>query len=75
LIEQDGLYGDGSTQTDKKCGFEFSCNRLINGKMVTTLEKPICTNEEMENLPTCPDGALPPATKAPESMPATETKD
>lgn len=75
LIEQDGLYGDWSTQTDKKCGFEFSCNRLINGEMVTTLEKPVCTPEEMDNLPPCPAAVTPPAPKAPAKIPILKSKD
>lgn len=54
LIEQTSFLGDWSTQTDKHCGFTFTCERLVNGKMVTTVEQPICTQEEMENLPGCP---------------------
>jgi hypothetical protein len=75
LIEQDTLYGDGSTQTDKDCGFTFTCSRLINGKMVTTLEKPICTQEEMDNLPECPDAAAPPEPNAITTKPTIEKKD
>lgn len=75
LIEEISLLGDWSTQTDKKCGFEFSCNRLINGEMVTTLEKPICTNEEMENLPDCPAAAKSTALKVPTKKPVTGKKD
>jgi hypothetical protein len=59
LIEQDGLYGDWSIQEKGKFSFEFNCNRLINGKMVTTLVKPVCTVAEMENLPACPTEATP----------------
>jgi hypothetical protein len=56
LIEQDGLYGDWSLpkSEDQKCGFQFTCSKLIKGKLVPTLEKWICTPNEMENLPECP---------------------
>jgi hypothetical protein len=54
LIQQNGLYGDWALQNGKTCHFTFSCRRLINGKMVTTLEKPVCTPDEMEKLPECP---------------------
>jgi hypothetical protein len=64
LIEQNNLLGDWSTQKDGQCGFTFTCSRLINGKMITTLEKDICTPEAMDNLPNCP--AAPPS---PESQP------
>ena len=59
LIEQEGLYGDWSNQAGKECGFSFTCRRLINGEMVTTLEKPVCTPEEMDKLPDCPIEAAP----------------
>ncbi|HME57422.1 MAG TPA: hypothetical protein VKF63_03730 [Terracidiphilus sp.] len=65
MIEQDSLLGDWSQQTDKQCGFTFTCNRLVNGEMVTTLEKPVCTSEEMNNLPECPAASTPPVPKAP----------
>lgn len=55
LIEQDSLLGDWGLTPDKgKCAFEFTCSRLINGKMTKTLGKNICTQEEMDNLPNCP---------------------
>lgn len=58
LISQTSLLGDWSQQTDKECGFAFTCSRLINGKMVVTFGKNICTDQEMENLPDCPSAAV-----------------
>jgi hypothetical protein len=54
LIEQTSLLGDWSQQTDKVCGFTFSCSRRIRGNMAETLTRPICKPEEMVDLPTCP---------------------
>lgn len=54
LIERNGLYGDWGSQTKTQCGFTFTCSRLIQRKMTTTLAKPICDPGEMDNLPTCP---------------------
>jgi hypothetical protein len=54
LIQQVSLLGDWSTQTEKQCGFDYSCGRLIHGKWVTTLDKPICTDKAMNDLPDCP---------------------
>lgn len=60
LIEQSGLYGDWSTKLPgEKCNFAYNCSRLINGKMVTTLGKDVCTPEEIENLPDCPSPPKP----------------
>ncbi len=73
LIEQNSLLGDWGDQSNGKCGFHFSCSRLIKGKMVTTLEKPICDVDEMQNLPDC-SAATPPASKAPAKKPSTEKK-
>jgi hypothetical protein len=69
MIEQDGLYGDWSLQQEGKCGFTFTCKRLVNGEMVITLEKPVCTSEEMNNLPECPAASTPPAPKEPTKTP------
>jgi hypothetical protein len=66
LIEQSSLLGDWSQQSEKQCGFNFTCSRLINGEMVTTLEKPICTDDDMGNLPDCPATAPPQPTKSPQ---------
>ena len=46
LIEQSGvLYGSNNP----KCGFTRFCSRLINGKMVTTAEKPfVCDGQSEE---------------------------
>lgn len=54
LIEEDSLLGAWSQQTAKTCGYTYHCDQLINGKMVTTLTKPICTGDEMDDLPSCP---------------------
>ena len=69
LIEQNSLLGDWSMQKDGKCGWEYSCSRLVNGKMVTILEKPVCTPEEMSNLPECPAASTSPASKEPVKAP------
>jgi hypothetical protein len=54
-IESNGLYGDWGIQPEKgKCAFEFTCSRLIGGKMTETLRKNICTPEEMDDLPALP---------------------
>jgi hypothetical protein len=55
LIEQNSLHGDGSLRGNEKCGFDFTCSRLVNEKMVTTLEKRVCS--PMEDLPDCPAAA------------------
>jgi len=70
LIEQHGLYGDWSTQSKGKCGFEFRCGRLRNGEMVTTLIKPVCTVDEMQDLPNCPGEATFLEPKLPAGTPA-----
>jgi hypothetical protein len=57
LIEQNSLVLGGSEQGDKGCRFLFTCRRLAKGEMVTTLEKPVCTPEEIEDLPDCPGAA------------------
>ena len=60
MIEQTSLLGDwGLTPPPNECNFTFTCSRLVNGKMVTTLEKPVCTVKEMENLPNCPSSPKP----------------
>lgn len=59
LIEQSSLLGDWSLQTKKHCGFTFTCSKLVKGKLVTTLEKSICTEDEMEKLPACPAAHAP----------------
>lgn len=53
-IQTSSLLGDWSSQTSDQCGFTYFCTRLINGKMVVTLSKPVCSSEEMDNLPSCP---------------------
>jgi hypothetical protein len=60
LIEQRSLLGSWSVPVGgrKGCGFSYTCSRLISGKMVDTLKKPICQPEEMDDLPDCP--ATPP---------------
>ena len=67
LIEERGrLYGS----SDPKCGFTDHCEELVNGKMITTLERPAtCTNDKGEDLDDieriCPTAATPPTPKAP----------
>jgi len=56
LIEQDGL---GLKPSDGSCSFTYTCSRLIEGRLVTTLEKAVCTPEEMGNLPDCPSSPTP----------------
>ncbi len=72
LIEENSLLGDWSLQEDGKCGFEYTCSRPIKGKMVITLEKPVCTSEEMDNLPDCPVADATPAPKMPSERPVVE---
>lgn len=56
-IASSSLLGDWSNATSERCGFTFTCSSLVNGKMVTTLEKFVCTEEEKDNLPDCPAAA------------------
>jgi hypothetical protein len=60
VIEDNSLIGGWDDPTSQKCGFGFTCSRLIHGKMTVTLAKDICTPDEMDNLPACP-AAAPPA--------------
>jgi hypothetical protein len=53
-IEDNSLLGGWDDPTSQKCGFAFTCSRLIHGKMTVTLAKDICTPDEMDNLPQCP---------------------
>jgi hypothetical protein len=71
LIEESSLLGGWSQQTKEQCGFTFTCSKLINGKMVVTLSKPICTVEEMDDLPDCPG---PPVQPTPEPPPVPEVR-
>jgi hypothetical protein len=67
LIEQDGLYGNPD---NTKCGFTYTCRRLIDGKLVSTLEKLVCSKEEMDKLPDCPTAsAAAPLPAKPKSSP------
>jgi hypothetical protein len=55
LVEQVSLLGSWSLpEGQKRCGFTYTCSRLIRGKMVDTLKKPICDPDEMDDLPECP---------------------
>jgi hypothetical protein len=58
-IASRSLTGDWSTQTDKECGFTYICTKLIGTESTVTLAKPVCTPEEMDNLPNCPDAPEP----------------
>jgi len=62
LIEQNSLSGDGSLQGNQKCGFIFTCSRLVDGTMIITLEKRICSPKDP--LPDCPASGSPPAPDA-----------
>jgi hypothetical protein len=75
MIEQNSLLGDWSMQKVGKCGWVFNCSRLTKGEMVTTLEKPVCTPEEMDSLPNCPGAAAPTVQKVPAKKPTLEKKD
>jgi hypothetical protein len=66
LIEQNGLYGNAD---NPKCHFTYSCSRLVNGKMVTTMEKPLCSEKEIDNPPKCPTAATIPAPTVPQKTP------
>jgi len=59
LTEQSSLLGDWSVQKDGQCGFTFTCRSLVKGKLVNTLNKSICTTDDMENLPDCPKAPAP----------------
>jgi hypothetical protein len=52
LIEQNRLRGDGTLPSIQKCGFTFTCSKLVDAKMITTLEKLVCS--QTVNLPACP---------------------
>jgi hypothetical protein len=52
LIEQNSLLGEGSLKSNQMCRFTFTCSRLVDGTMLTTLNKRVCSLTE--NLPTCP---------------------
>jgi hypothetical protein len=58
-IEDTSMLGGWGDDPTKQCGFTFTCSRLIGGKMITTFEKPVCTPEEMDNLPGCPSPTTP----------------
>jgi hypothetical protein len=62
LIEQNSLLGDGVLRSDQQCGLTFSCSRLVNGRMVTTLEKHVCSPSDA--LPDCPASGATPALDA-----------
>jgi hypothetical protein len=62
LFEQSGTY---ENIDNPKCHFTYSCSRLIKGKMVTTLEKPLCSENEIDSPPVCPANVTPPAPTAP----------
>lgn len=64
LIERNSLVANPSLESNEKCGRNFTCSRLINGKMITTLEKLVCTQEDFDNLPDCPAPAPVQALKA-----------
>lgn len=73
-IEDDGLFGDwGLKPPSGECSFTYSCSRRKEGKMVTTLEKKVCTPEEMDDLPGCP-AAVAPNAGASKGTPHPETK-
>lgn len=52
LIEQNSLRGDGRLLSNETCGFNFTCSRLVNGKMIITLEKRVCS--PIGGPPDCP---------------------
>lgn len=62
LIEQNGLRGDGILSSIQKCAFTFTCSRLVDGKMITTLEKPVCS--QTDHLPACPTSVSAPKLNA-----------
>lgn len=59
VIERESLLGNANPQTAKQCAFEHTCERLVHGKLVTTLDQPVCTENESSNLPACPAEAPP----------------
>lgn len=59
LIEQNSLMGEWGMQAKDRCGFTFTCSRLIHGKFATTLTKQICSPDEMDALPECPGATAP----------------
>ncbi len=74
LIEQESLVLGGSEQADKGCRLLSTCRRLVEGEMVTTLEIPVCTPEEMDDLPQCPAATTTQKLKAPTAKNSTEKK-
>jgi hypothetical protein len=56
--------GRGSGSDDPNCHFTDRCEKLINGKMVTTLERPVaCEDGREEPELLCPENATPGITK------------
>jgi hypothetical protein len=69
LGDWSSLLGDSNVKTKTECGFTYTCSRLVRGKLVTTLEKSVCTPDEMDQLPDCPGTEVPPAPKPPPPEP------
>jgi hypothetical protein len=62
LIEQNSLLANGSLKSNQECRFTFTCSRLVDGKMVRTLEKQVCS--PTDNLPPCSPSASSPTLSA-----------
>ncbi len=65
VIEESSLLGDWSLQTSDKCGYTYTCSRLVGGKLALTLSKPVCSGDEMGNLPACPVAPVRPKPRPP----------
>jgi len=76
LIEEHGrVYGSDNP----RCGFTDHCDKLVSGKMITTLWRPVmCSEGRPDPQLVCPNAAIRPAQNAPTRKPAilkkTDTK-
>jgi hypothetical protein len=72
LTDESGrVYGSDNS----KCGFTDYCNKLINGKMVTTLWRPVVCSDNREDPDlVCPVNPKGPARNAPKPRPSTPVK-
>jgi hypothetical protein len=72
LIEQHGRwYGSD----DPRCGFTDHCEKLVSGKMITTLRRPATCSDNRPDPPlVCPTAATRPAQNAPTRNPCNSKK-
>jgi hypothetical protein len=72
LIEERGRI---SGSDDPKCTFADHCDKVVSGKMITTLYRPVACSDGRPDPPlVCPAGATRPATNAPKQQSAAPAK-